>query len=58
MTIREHIKQIQLEIGKGELQPQRMAELLQIISAIKGNIRDEIKEADLEYNVKLLACLE
>lgn len=52
-TIRETIEKYRNEVAKGELQPPRAAEILTELSALKGNILDEIRKNDRAYNFKL-----
>jgi hypothetical protein len=54
MTIREIIKGKQNEILKGNLLPQRASEILVELSALVGNLNDEITKRDMEYNKILL----
>ena len=42
--------------GKGELYPQRAAKILTELSAMLGNICDQIRTTDIVYNKKLLEC--
>lgn len=49
---------MQGELSKGDLLPERAAELLTMLSAILGNINDEILKRDMEYNVVLLHFLD
>lgn len=58
MTIREHIKSIQEEVVKGDLLPGRASELLNTLSALIGNINDEIRVRDVTYSQALLRALE
>lgn len=58
MTIRLLVKAAQKEIGEGELLPQRAAELLGQLTALMGNVNDEIRVADMEFARVLLAHLE
>jgi hypothetical protein len=58
MTVRSLIKSAQREIGAGELLPQRAAELLGQLTALMGNVNDEIRDADMEYATVLLRHLE
>lgn len=58
MTIRERITNYQNEILKGDLLPVRASEILTEISALLGNINDEITKRDMEYNQVLLKSLE
>lgn len=49
---------MQAEIRDTELQPDRAAELLTRLTALIGNINDEIRDADMEYAHVLLEALE
>ena len=59
-TVRGMVRAIQLEIRDGatDLLPDRAAQLLVELSALLGNINDEIRIADVEYAKTLLAELE
>ena len=57
MTTREQIKGYQEEILKGNLLPQRTAEMLVEISALIGSINSEILRTDMEYNLALKNAL-
>lgn len=57
-TVRELISDIQVEVGKGDLQPGRAAELLNQLSALLGNCNEEIRVRDLEYSKVLLRWLD
>lgn len=57
MTIRELVKGIQVEIRDSALQPTRAAELLAKLTALLGNVNDEIREADHYYAEVLLIYL-
>lgn len=52
------INNYQSEILSGNLLPNRASEMLTEISALLGNINDEITKRDMEYNQVLLECLE
>ncbi len=58
MTIRDIVRDIQREIGRPELPPDRAAELLLKLTAIVGNCNDEIREADHAYSLVLLQFLD
>lgn len=59
MTIRELVRTAQTEIrDTADLQPDRAAELSNRLTALLGNINDELRTADLEYKRVLLACLK
>ena len=57
-TIRDIISAYQNELAKGDLQPQRAAEILTELSALIGNILDEIQKREVAYNKVLLLSLE
>jgi hypothetical protein len=58
MTVREMVRDFQREIRDTDLQPSRAAELLTKLTALLGNCFEEIREADHDYAVVLLQCLE
>lgn len=59
MSVRDLVKSYQREIQQtADLQPERAAELLMQLTALMGNIADEIREADSEYAVTLLHFLD
>ncbi len=58
MTIREHIMGYQNEILKGNLLPQRAAEILTEIAALIGNINVQIMETEISYNLVLKRCFD
>jgi hypothetical protein len=59
MSVRELIRQMQVEIrDANDLQPDRAVELLMKLTALLGNIADEIRAADLAYSLILLQQLE
>ena len=57
-TIREMIYDIQNEVAKGDLVSEVAADLLTKLSALMGNINDEIRKRDVEYSRVLLQWLE
>ena len=57
-TIRDIIGEIQEEVARGDLLPGRAAELLNHLSALIGNINDEIRRRDVEYSKVLLKWLD
>jgi len=57
-SIRERIQFYQGEILKGNLLPQRAAEMLTETAALLGNLADLITERDIAYNRVLLGYLE
>jgi hypothetical protein len=56
-SVRALIRSMQAEIRDTDLQPERAADLLAKLSALLGNLNDEIREADSAYAVVLLDCL-
>lgn len=59
MGVRDIVKSYQREIQQtADLLPDRAAELLMKLSALIGNVLDEIRDADAEYAVTLLHFLE
>ena len=49
---------MQIEIRDTDLLPDRAAHLLTMLTALLGNVNDEIREADAAYAGVLLQCLE
>lgn len=58
MTVRELVKQIQVEMRDTDIQPTRAAELLVKATALLGSCFEEIRKADHEYAVVLLHHLD
>jgi hypothetical protein len=58
VTVREMVRSFQKEIQTSDLQPDRAAELLVKMTALLGNIADEIRQADAIYAQHLLRCYE
>ena len=58
MTIRDLVKQMQIEIRDTALTPDRASELCVKLTALIGNVADEIREADLDYARVLLTHLD
>ena len=58
MTVRDMIHDMQREVRDTDLQPDRASELLTRLSALLGNVNDEIREADMEYSCRLLMFLD
>ncbi len=54
MTIREMIADIQKEVRDTDLSPARASELLNQLSSLLGNVNDELKTRQMDYNKKLL----
>jgi hypothetical protein len=57
-TIRERIRTIQRDLRDGALSPDMARESLVTLTAILGNVNDEQRQADHDYKVVLLTCLE
>jgi hypothetical protein len=57
-TIRDMVKAFQIEIRDTAVTPDRTAELLAKLTALLGNVNEEIREADHAYAVVLLRCLD
>lgn len=58
-TIRGMVRLIQVEVrDTPDLQPDRAAELLNKLTALLGNLNDEIRIADALYAEVLLGCLD
>jgi hypothetical protein len=57
-TVRQLIRDIQVEVRDTDLQPDRAADLLTKLTALLGNVADECREADWSFNVELLRLLE
>lgn len=54
-TIRSLIRDIQIEVRETpDLLPDRAAELLNKLTALLGNVLDELREADMDYRGVLL----
>lgn len=59
MTVRELVKEIQAEVrDTPDLQPDRAAALLTKLTALIGNVNDEIRAADAAFATVLLAVLD
>lgn len=52
------VAEIQNEIAKGNLMPERASELLVQLAALLGNVNERILECDMSYNKVLLFWLE
>jgi hypothetical protein len=53
-SVREMIRVIQHEVRDGDVTPGRAADMLTTLTALLGNVNDEIREADMEYARVLL----
>ena len=58
MSIRELVREAQRELAAGEVGPQRAADLLMRLTALLGNVNDEIRESDAQYARVLLGHLD
>jgi len=58
ITVRGLVRDMQAEVLATDLQPDRAAELLTKLTALLGNVLDEMRVADAEYNLVLLKHLE
>jgi hypothetical protein len=54
-TVRDMIRAIQREVRESDLQPDRGADLLTRLTALLGNVADELREAEMAYGVVHLA---
>lgn len=58
VTVRSLIREMQIEIrDTDDLLPDRAAELLNRLTALLGNVLDELREADMEYRGVLLDAM-
>lgn len=58
-TVRDMVRAVQREVrDTPDLLPDRAAHLLMRLTALLGNVNDEIREADAEYAVVLLQHLD
>ena len=57
MTIRERVKAIQKELRDGALTPDLTRESLVMLTALLGNVGDELRSSEGEYKGVLLECL-
>jgi hypothetical protein len=58
VSIRERIREIQKHLRDGALTPDMARESLVTLTALMGNVNDELREADHEYKLVLLGCLQ
>ena len=54
MTVRDMVRDIQREVRGGDLPPDRAREVLNTLTSLIGNCNDEMREADMAYNLVLL----
>ena len=58
MTIRERVKAINAELRDGDVTPQMAREHLVTLTALMGNIHDEVRDSELDYKQVLLSALQ
>lgn len=58
MTIRERIREVQKNLRDGALTPDMARESLVLLTALGGNVADEVRDAEKEYRIVLLTCFE
>ena len=58
MTVRQMVAEIQHELLQGDVEPQRGRLLLVKLTALIGNVNNEIREADAAYADVLLRFLD
>ena len=58
MTIRARVKAIQTQIGQESVAPEIVRQSLLTLTALLGNVNAEQREADHEYKLVLLGCLQ
>jgi len=58
VSVRELVDKARMEVLAGELQPIRVGELASELSALLGNIFQEIREADMAFNAVYATCLD
>ena len=58
MSVRERIGKIQRELRDGALTPDLTRESLVTLTALLGNVNDELRVADHEYKIVLRAHLQ
>jgi hypothetical protein len=57
-TVRERVKAIQKDLRDGALTPDLTRESLVTLTALSGNVADELRTADLAYKVVLRTAFE
>lgn len=58
MTVRERVQSIQRNLRDGALTPDMTRESLVVLTALFGNVGDELRAAEHDYKVVLLAAYE
>lgn len=56
--MRERVRRIQAELRDGALTPDLARESLVTLTALLGNVNDEQREADQEFKLVLLGCMQ
>lgn len=56
--MRDRVRRIQAELRDGALTPDLARESLVTLTALLGNVNDEQREADQEYKLVLLGCMQ
>lgn len=57
-TVRDMVGELRREVMAGELAPSRAAEIATQLSALLGNISQEIRESDMAFNAVYARCLD
>lgn len=58
MSVRELLAKARREVINGNLTPTRTGELAAQLSALLGNVTDEIRDAEMAYNAVFAKCLD
>lgn len=58
MSVRELIEALRREVRDTDLPPTRAAEVLSKLTALMGNVLEEIRDAEMAYNRVLLKFLD
>ena len=58
MSVRELIEEMRRELRDEDVPPARAAEILQRLTALLGNVLQEIRESEAEFNGVLLKFLD
>src|SRR4051812_5114758 len=58
VSVRDRVKQIQKLLRDGAVTPDLTRESLVMLTALLGNVNDEQRDADHEYKLVLLGCLQ
>lgn len=58
MSVRELIEEMRREVRDKDLPPQRAAEITTKLTALLGNVLDEIRDAEMAFNRVLLTHLD